>query len=180
MANAGPLSLPHDTSVNLRQPHVASGSGPAVVRMIRTASIRRKAPMRGTVLASVAVMALLQQFSTPPALALGSRASAPYWNGMTPAGALAARASGAPLLGPIPVPSAPEHWSGYAALPPAVKMNLRDRYRSEMAPLTTNVQANDATGDSVGETQAEVTIAADTAGRVVVAWNDSKGFLAGN
>jgi hypothetical protein len=46
-----------------------------------------------------------------------------------------------------------------------------------LAPL--NVRANDPTGDAIGETQGEVAVAVfgDT---VVIGWNDSKGFLAGN
>lgn len=42
-----------------------------------------------------------------------------------------------------------------------------------------NVRANDPTGDRIGETQSEAAIAVrgDT---VVVGWNDSRGFLAGN
>jgi hypothetical protein len=43
----------------------------------------------------------------------------------------------------------------------------------------TNVRANDPTGDAIGETQGEIAVAVfrDT---VVIGWNDSRGFVAGN
>ena len=59
------------------------------------------------------------------------------------------------------------------------RMGLAKRSSILFVPGPTNVKANTNVGDAVGETQAEVAVAVfrDT---VVIGWNDSRGFVAGN
>jgi hypothetical protein len=106
-------------------------------------------------------------------------ASTPLLNDMSPAGQRAAISIG------VPASTFP------ASLPEGVQQAVRSYVaqtkemgllkRSGFLPLAApaNVMGNNPAGDAIGETQSEVSVAVfrDT---VVLGWNDSRGFTAGN
>ena len=135
--------------------------------------------LRTRLLTLTAAIAALTVMSYGASLAAPKRAELPTLHDLSPMGVQASIATGAD----------PGQFEGVISgdAVDAVKrfyeetktLGLPKRVGTLFVPGPVNVRANDPTGDRVGETQSEVAVCVfrDT---VVIGWNDSRGFLAGN
>ena len=135
--------------------------------------------LRTRLLALAVAIATVTLASFGSGLAAPKRAEVPTWTDMSPMGMRATIATGADpaqFEGLISSDASDAIKQFYAE---TKSLGVLKRNGLLFVPGPTNVRANDPTGDRVGETQGEVAICVfgDT---VVIGWNDSRGFLAGN
>src|SRR5437870_2451910 len=137
-----------------------------------------------TAVATLTLASVGASFADPPRAEPGRatrmRAELPAWRDMSPMGARAAIANGgdASELGGLISGEAADAIQHYFAETKA--LGIPKRNGTLFVPGPVNVRANlQPSTDRVGETQSEIAICVlgDT---VVIGWNDSQGFLAGN
>jgi hypothetical protein len=136
--------------------------------------------LRTRLLAVTAAIAVLTLASFGASLAARSRAELSPWpHDLSPSGMRAAIATGVRatdfegLISSDAVDAVQRFYAETKAL------GVPKRVGTLFVPGPVNVRANNPAGDGVGETQSEVAICVfrDT---VVIGWNDSRGFVAGN
>jgi hypothetical protein len=135
--------------------------------------------LRTRLLAFTTAIAALTLASYGASLAEPKRAELPTLHDMSPAGVQASIATGADpgqfegLISSDAVDAVKHFYQETKAL------GVPKRIGTLFVPGPVNVRANNPAGDGVGETQSEVAICVfrDT---VVIGWNDSRGFVAGN
>lgn len=139
---------------------------------------------RLTALRATLILALLSALGVSSALATPTATAPDFPNLVSSAGlrAFTIKPIGHPQRVDVATLASPDEWTGWSQVPPNVRDNVRRAFGTQGSPLSANVQANNTAGDAgspSADTQSECAITA-FGQYVIVAWNDSRGFSAGN